>query len=287
MNLNETKKEFFFNSLLPKVVSASSPRAINLYDDFRVYIRSIGYGDIRSAEIANRQFAALTDYLERQLSDWDAQGVPRPLTRTDQENVFLAWPHEQFLRYSGLEKSIDRNFCDFFQYVQTLNGKQFLIVCALWLKVLGFRKIFICDSRGDEGVDLLGLLQDGGLRSLIAVVQAKTSSEPIGRGLVLSEYGKYMMLPHTEKYIQYRRVLEIDSSIEGASWNYMLISNQTFNWSARQVASKLGILLRSVHQISYTLTRHYSRADIQTEIERLETSLKSDLTTNFFSHLKI
>ena len=100
MNLNETKKEFFFNSLLPKVVSASSPRAINLYDDFRVYIRSIGYGDIRSAEIANRQFAALTDYLERQLSDWDAQGVPRPLTRTDQENVFLAWPHEQFLRYS-------------------------------------------------------------------------------------------------------------------------------------------------------------------------------------------
>ena len=64
--------------------------------------------------------------------------------------------------------------------------------------MLGFRKIFICDSRGDEGVDLLGLLQDGGLRSLIAVVQAKTSSEPIGRGLVLSEYGKYMMLPHTE-----------------------------------------------------------------------------------------
>ena len=287
MSPSEAKKTFFHENLLPTVLSASAPRAINLFDEFRVYIRSIGLGEIRSSEIANDQFVALTDYLERHLTDWDAQGVPRPLTRTDQEHIFLAWPHEHFCRYSGLEETIDGNFCDLFEYVQALNGKQFLILCTLWLKTLGFRKIYICDARGDEGVDVLGLLESGGLRSLVAVVQAKTSNEPIGRGMVLAEYGKYMMLPHTEKYIQYRRALDIDSRIEGAAWNYMILSNQTFNWAARKVAAKLGILLRSIHQLTYVLTRQYSKTQIQREIERLEKSLRSDLTSNFFAHLRI
>ena len=189
MSPSEVKKAFLFQNLLPTVLSASAPRAINLYDEFRGYIRSIGLGEIRSAEIANDQFVALTDYLERQLADWDAQGVPRPLTRTDQERIFLAWPHEHFRRYSGLDETIDENFCDLFDYVQVLNGRQFLVLCALWLKTLGFRKIYICDSRGDEGVDVLGLLEDGGLRSLVAVVQAKTSSEPIGADLYWRNMG--------------------------------------------------------------------------------------------------
>ena len=287
MNHSEIKKNFWYENLLPIILSTSAPRAINLFDEFRVYIKNVGFGEIRSAEVANSQFDALTDYLERQLADWDAQGVPRPLTRTDQEHIFLVWSHEHFLRYSGLDDAIDENFCDLFRYVQTLNGRQFLILCALWLKALGFRKIYICDSRGDEGVDVLGLLEDGGLRSLVAVVQAKTSNDAIGRGLVLGEYGKYMMLPHTEKYIQYRRTLEIDSRIEGVAWNYMIVANQTFNWAARQVAAKLGILLRSIHQVTYILAKQYLKVQIEEEIERLESSLRADLTTNFFSHLRI
>ena len=287
MNLSEVKKTFVYERLLPTILCSSAPSALNVRDEFRIYIRDSGISDILSAEIANEQFGSLVDYLENHLVDWDAQGIPRPITRTDQEHVFLAWPHASFLRYSGLREAIDQNFCELFEYLQELDGKQFLIVCALWLKILGCRRIFICDSRGDEGVDVLGLLEEGALRSLVAVVQAKTASQPIGRGLVLAEYGKYKMLPHTEKYVQYRRALEVDSRIEGATWSYMILANQTFNWSARKVAARLGILLRSVHQITFLLAKRYAKLRIENEVDRLTPTVRADLAMNVFQQLRI
>lgn len=287
MKASKAQQTFLYDELLPNILSSTAPGAINLRDEFRGYIRRQGVGDMRSLEVANDQFGQLVESLERHMADWDAQGIPRPLTETDQDYIFLAWPHVQFLRYSGLTERIDDNFCELFGYIRTLDGKQFLVVCALWLKCVGFKKIFICDARGDEGVDVLGLLEEGGLRSLVAVVQAKTSKEPIGRGLVLTEYGKYQMLPHTERYIQYRRALELDSRVEGVSWSYMILANQSFNWGARTVASKLGILLRSVHQLSFLLAQRYSRAEVENAVNRLSSSIRVDLEANFFDRLGV
>ena len=287
MKPNEANRAFVYERLIPTILSRSAPHALNLRDEFRVYLSGKGIGEVRSTEVANEHFRLVTEQVERHLAEWDAQGIPRPLAPTDQEHIFVVWPHAQFLRYSGLTATIDGNFCDLFEYIRTLDGKEFLIICALWLKVLGFRKIFICDSRGDEGVDVLGILEAGGLSSLVAVVQAKTSNQLIGRGLVLSEYGKYMMLPHTEKYIQYRRALDIDARIEGATWSYMILANHSFNWGARRVASKLGILLRSVHQITFSLANRYSKEQIEREVTRLARSIRADLSLNFFGNLRI
>ena len=287
MKPSDANRAFVYERLIPTVLSRSAPHALNLRDEFRAYLKGRGIGEVRSAEFASEHFRLLTEQIEHHLGEWDAQGIPRPLTPTDQEHIFLVWPHAKFLRYSGLTATIDGNFCDLFEYFRALDGKEFLIVCALWLKVLGFRKIFICDSRGDEGVDVLGILESGGLSSLVAVVQAKTSNQPIGRGLVLSEYGKYMMLPHTEKYIQYRRALDIDARIEGATWSYMILANHSFNWGARKVASKLGILLRSVHQITFSLASRYSKEQIEKEVARLTKLIRADLSTNFYGSLRI
>ena len=171
-------RSFLNAKLVPQVVSPTAPGKLNLLDAFTAHIREEeGWGPIRASEFANDQFDQMCEFLERHLRDWDSQGVPRPLAQTDQDHVFVAWPHEQFLRYSGLSERIDANFCELFEYIQSLNGRSFLVICALWLKCIGFRRILICDSGGDEGVDVLAVLEQGGLRSLIAVIQAKTAQK--------------------------------------------------------------------------------------------------------------
>ena len=287
----KAQNKFLFSNLVPRIVSPTAPQAINLRYEFSQHFERQGLAALVANELANDQFVQLCGTLERHLQDWDLQGVPRPLAQTDQDHIFVAWPHEEFCRHSGLSERINTNFCDIFEYTRSLTGNQFLVICALWLKCGGFNSIFICDSVGDEGVDVLGLLDGGELRSLVASVQAKTSSDPIGRGLVLAEYGKYMMLPHTEKYVEYRRALGVDSRVEGVSWSFMVLGNNSFNSGARRVSNRLGILLRSIHQISYSLANNYTKADIKGEVDRLcgprGDELKPDLTTNFLSKLQI
>lgn len=284
MKPSDARRSFVFEKLVPRILSPAGPKALNVRDEFRDHFVENGLGPVRSEEMANDHFGQLCDSIERHLSDWDAQGVPRPLTQSDQDHIYLVWSHNQFPRYSGLRESIDRNFCEIFQYVQTLDGSQFVVICAIWLKCVGFRKILVCDARGDEGVDLLGLLEHGGLRSLVVVVQAKTSKSLVGRGLVLAEYGKYLMLPHTEKYIEYRRALDLDRRIEGNSWVYMLLSNQPFDAGARRVSSRLGILLRSIHQIAFFLAKKYTKKQVVDEVERLSPP-RADPNYNFYNKL--
>ncbi len=292
MNPSSASWSFLNSSLVPRVISPSAPGTLNLFEAFIAHLEEdAGWGPIRSTEFVTEHFSQLCDVIERHFGDWDAQGVPRPIAQTDQEHVFVAWPHDQFQRYSGLSESIDSNFCEVFELIRGLNGRPFLVICALWLKCMNFRTIYISDSRGDQGVDLLGLLEQGGLRSLIAVVQAKTSNDAITGGIVIREYGKYKSLIHTPKYMEYRRALHVDGSIQGGTWAYLIMANREFNGAARVVARQLGILLRSVHQISFDIAKKYTRGQIAAEVERIvneeEGAPKANLTRNFFSQLRI
>ncbi len=292
MNLNNSSRTFLISKLVPCVVSPSAPKVLNLFDAFIAHVsEEKKWGPIRSTEFVTKHFGHLCDLLERHFSDWDVQGIPRPIAQTDQERVFVAWPHEQFRRFSGLEETIDRNFCEVFEFIQSLSGRPFLIICALWLKCMKFRTIYISDAKGDEGVDLLGLLDQGGLRALIAVVQAKTSNEAVTKGTVMAEYGKYKSLIHTEKYMEYRKALDIDGSIQGSTWTYVIMANQAFNGPARVAARQLGILLRSLHQISFDIAKEYTKSQIESEVNRIvnaeEGAPRVDLTTNFYNQLRI
>ena len=292
MNPNRASWAFLDSKLVPSVVSPAAPSALNLFDAFVSHLREDeGWGPIRATDYVTEHFTKLCDVIERHLLDWDAQGIPRPIAQTDQDHIFVAWPHSQFRRYSGLSEIIDGNFCEVFDFVKGVDGRAFLVICALWLKCMEFREIYVCDGRGDEGVDLLGMLNQGGLRSLIAVVQAKTSNNTVNRGTVLSEYGKYKSLFHTPKYLEYRRALGIDGSIQGGTWMYVIMANHSFSGSARIAARTLGVLLRSVHQISFEIAKKYTKAQIAVEVDRIvnaeEGAPRADLTVNFYRQLEI
>ena len=292
MNPNRASWAFLNSKLVPSVVSPYAPSTLNLFDAFVSHLKEdVGWGPIRAADFVEEHFVQLCEVIETHFCDWDAQGIPRPIAQTDQDHVFVAWPHDQFRRFSGLQEIIDGNFCEVFDFVKGVDGRAFLVICALWLKGMDFREIYICDGRGDEGVDLLGMLNQGGLRSLIAVIQAKTSNRTVTRGTVVSEYGKYKSLIHTPKYMEYRRALGIDGSIQGGTWAYVIMANQSFNETARVAARNLGVLLRSVHQISFDISKKYTKSQIAAEVDRIvnleEGAPKADLTVNFCRQLKI
>ena len=223
----------------------------------------------QATDFAGKQISQISDYLEKHLKDWDEQGVPRPIAHTDQDHVFIAWPHSQFGRFSGQKNHIDSNFCELYEYLQNLNGRLFVIVCGLWLKVVGSASIFVCDSKGDQGIDLLGILGNSSLRSLILAVQSKTSNHPITVGTILTEFGKFRGLTSTQRYQEYRRALKLENSIVGNSWNYLIVANQVFDNRARIVATKLGILLKSIHQIAFDLSSCYSQVEVGNEVDRI------------------
>lgn len=285
--MNEIHRSFVYENLMPRIISPMAPDIINLQLAFRDHIIDQGENSLQSEEMAGNQIDHLCRSLEQHLSYWDAQGIPHPFTQTDQKNIFLTWRHAQFYKYSGLSQTIDANFCEIFEYIQSLDGSQFLVVCALWLKCAGFHKIYICDARGDKGVDILGLLEEGALRSLVMVIQAKTSKEPITQGQVFNEYRKYLMLPDTSKYIQYRRALEMDTRVDGSSWTYTILANNSFNYHAQKTSRECGILLRSIHQITFLLTGKYTKNQIEKEVMHLSPSVRADLESNFYSKLSI
>lgn len=287
MNTREIRRSFLHDKLIPLILSPSPPKAVNLRDEFRKHIEDQGQGRLRSAELAEEHLKPLCEFVENHLCDWDAQGIPRPLAQADGGNVFLVWLHDRFLYYSGTETRIDRNFCAIYRYLQSLDGTQFLVACSMWLKCIGFRRIYISDSSGDSGVDLLGIAEDGGLRSLIVAIQAKTSRNPIGKGVILNEWAKYKLLPRSERYSAYRRALGVESLIDGNSWNYLVLANQPFSWTAREVSRELGVLIRSVHQIAFLLAAHYSKSEIALEVDRLSPNLAADLTVNVYNTLSI
>lgn len=282
MRASESQTSFVHRTLLPKVVSPDAPRILNILDEYRDYIREEGLDEIEASEQANEQIDGVRRVLAHYLQNWDAQGVPIPIVEDiEQKNVFVAWPHTDFLRLSGLGETIDRNFCAIYRYLRTVDGRQFLVVCAIFLKCLGFDVVFICDGPEDEGVDLLGRMQNGGMRSLCVVVQAKTSQGRLGRGKVVSEYSKYMALPHAAKNRTYRDLLKIGTSREGTALVYMLVSNSDFDGAAQDAARKLGFLVRSNAQVAFTIAQRYTKEVVETEVNRLRREVGVNLATNF------
>ena len=286
--MSDLQDAFVHDSLLPRVVSPDAPGAVNLLDEYRRYIQQTGMSEIEATEKADRQIHGVRRSLDRYLEDWEAQGVPRPIVAdTEQEHIFVVWPHAEFERFSGRDEGIDRNFCEIYRYLQGMDGRRFLIVCALWLKCLGFGTTFICDGRQDEGVDLLARLEKGGLRALSVVVQSKTSKGRLGRGTVVSEYCKFLALPNSGKNRTYRELLRVESSRDGAALVYLLLTNSEFDAAAQDAARKLGFLVRSNAQLSFVIGKRCSKEQVEQEVNRLQGRIGVDLGTNFAQLIRI
>lgn len=272
-----------FNVFLPWIVGPDCPTRINLLTSFKGYINSKIADTIKSEELAIKWLPDLTKKLDSRLFDWNSLGIPYPFWPSDEnKELMLTWRHPKYEELTGY-KPLNDNFINIINWIEKLNAREFLIVCAVLMKGLGASKIFITDGPSDGGIDLIARIEQSPFNSIVFFVQAKTvqdKTKQISRDTILMEYGKYLSMPHEEVYQKYRRALDVDRSSDGASYCYAVISNTEFHNSAKDISSKIGILLRSKIQTAYFLS-HIVQA---TDLDRIKMDLKNylgvDLTLN-------
>ena len=273
---------FIYGDLIPDLLSAGSPGIVNLQRRFSAYLRKSGQSALAAEENAEKWFETLRIRLEAELLSWVRRGLPRPASLGADQRTLVTWQHPDYEVLTGLP-TLGSAFVEILHWLRQLDSRQFLIPSAVFLAHLGASRIYITDSSGDEGIDLVGTIETGPLKSAGLFVQAKTTSRRGGvtRDSVLLEYAKYVSLPHTEKYRQYIRTLGIDSTIDGSTMIYAITANTRFNNPAREVAARLGILLRSDIQLArYVQLKYGTIESVEKMHERLEPRLRMDLVTN-------
>jgi len=275
---------FLREMLLAKVVAPDCQPKLNIQTEFRDYIVTSGAPKFSAEQHAILWYPQLTMVLEERLKDWDELGIPRPMELSDQFTC-LTWRHPKYTKVTGRDP-LAQNYIDVYDWVRTRKERDFLFVCACVLILAGADPVCITDGRGDEGADLIARLAKGLMRSAMLVVQSKTSSDPISRDMVLLEYGKYAGLLMSPKMIEYRRALGLEHSSDGSANCYMFLSNTEFSPSARDVASRLGVLIRCSRQIAFWLAAQTTRMQLETAFTQCQQDLDQNPETNLATKLR-
>lgn len=267
--------------LTPTILGPSSPKTINHEVRFSRFLSS---QKIRQAEEkASDWQTQLSIVLSKRTHDWQALGIPPPIVpNPDTPQVGITWSHPKYLEITGLEP-IDSNFCEILNWLESLNGQDFLFPCAAFLKIIGATDIRITDGKGDEGIDLIGRITNGPTKSVVFWGQSKTKqSTPstISRDTVLIDYSKYIGLPNTEIYRKYRKALGLDDSVDGLSPSYIFFTNSDFAFGARKSANDLGILLRCRRQIAFWLSFYSTSDKLKQTLIEIRPKLKNSLDHN-------
>jgi hypothetical protein len=198
---------------------------------------------------------------------------------TDRKGLLAGWVHDRHLDLTGYPP-VSEEFIEIYHWLSSLNEREFLLPVVCFLKLVGCDAIFVTDGTGDEGIDCLGRIGVGPLRSIVLFVQAKSKIDHVPRDLVLQEYGKYAALPRTPKFHSYLEALGVERSMDGAAFNYVIIASNEFQASAQQVSARLGVLLRSRRQLAYFLSQQTSLANLKALHARSLIPPRPDLSTN-------
>lgn len=285
----EAVTQFIYENLLPDLLSVDSPEAFNLQTSFASYLkeRADSQTKLEADEHAEKWLGNLRTILEKELESWQIRDVPQPAWIDPDQRTLITWKHPNFETFTGFPSPGIEYFA-ILDWLTGLNASEFLVPNAVFLAHLGADRIYFTEGRGDEGIDLIGTIDNGPLKSTCIFIQAKTKANHsrISRDTVLLEYAKYILLPRTEKFREYRRTLNIDSSIDGNAIIYVITANTGFDNSAREVARQLGILLRSHIQLARFVQLKYNTIEQVREMHtRLKPHLKPDLSNNIVRFL--
>lgn len=279
----EAVRRFIHEHLVPAVVSTEPPIAVNVLARFAAYLVSEGAPPIVAEERAEEWRQLLIDRVTKELIRWEEVGTSRPAWFAEDERTLLTWSHPKFSDRTGFP-SMGLLYFEALQWIRVLEGKHFLIPCAVFLRSIGADPIYITDGTGDEGIDLIGMVNGGALHSTTVFVQAKSGGGQMSRDAMLLEYAKYKHLFRTNKYGEYLSALP--KSPSGSSFVYAVAARAGFAPAAQDAAARLGILLRSDIQLAQYIEERYQTISSVRDMEgRMSTHLQADLTYNVVRHL--
>ena len=271
---------FVLESLERSALRIDGPKTINIHAAFAAFLEGHGVDRLVAGELAEQQFALVRRKVVAQVERWRSQGVDSPMDLVLENEVMLVtWRHDRFEELTGFPQS-QVDFIEVHEWIGDQKGSDFLIPCLAFLKSMSCDPIFITDGARDEGIDCIGLISRGALKSTVVFVQARSSSSLFDGDPLLQEYAKYASLPRTEKYMRYLDALGLGRLKDGAAFLYAVLINSDFKYSAQQNAARLGVLIRSRRQIAQVVSPIANVERLGDWKNRLAIPAKGDLTTN-------
>ncbi len=282
----EAIKAYLYTYLFPHLSSPNCASKINIQNSFRDFLYSDDIPLRKADEQSDRWNSNLLKRIEDNLDAWEALGVPRPMDRSADQQIYITWRHPKYLDITG-RIPLTEEFAQIDEWIKAQSERDFLLVAACYLKLMGANQIYITDASGDGGIDLVGHLKDGPLRSTVYLVQAKTSKDLIDRNAIFTEFGKYFANRNSKIFEEYRRILKLHKSMDGVHYCYIFISNSEFKPNARKVAAELGVLLRSRRQVAYWFAERTNRATLDTIEKKFAGQLNKDLERNIAASIQL
>jgi len=255
---------------------------INLKRALRLRLREVGFPDLKSTELADEWVERLQEEINNRLKEWDLLGIPRPLIETNSTVTLFTFRHPKYSSLVGVN-SLPSEYVGVLEFVKALSTRDFLLVPICLLYLAGCDPIIFTDGAGDEGVDCMGQVTAGPMRSLCIFVQAKAGSSltSLDKNTVRVEYAKFQdLLQPKATFSQYLAALGKSSSMDGRSVCYVVACNSEFERPAREYAFEKGILLRSIRQSAFWLSQHLSVENLEEMRNAISPYLKRDLNCN-------
>lgn len=259
----------FARALIKDKILVTTPKnVINPSLEFSNYLIAEGRDRQESIEFAERNKNNLISQLRDLCSEWKELGLDMPLCVTN-HNI-ITWQHPSFQNYSQ-HPPIGADFTKILAIIRNTDAKSFLGVVAIYLSAIGCKKIFITDTSGDGGIDLIASLGRGDLHQICFFVQAKTST---GNGAkkeaLLTDYSKYLLIRRLKIWDRYIKACGLDKSISGISSVFIFSTNAEFRPGIRESALGLEVMLRSGRQIANSTSKVYTSGQVQHILEQLD-----------------
>jgi hypothetical protein len=279
--MDKVVRAFVIEVVEAQAMRTDGPKTINITRAFAQFLEERrGHSELEASEVAAKQVLLVRRQVGLQIGRWSDQGISPPMNFTvENEDIVVSWRHPRYEALTGYQPA-QAQFVKIYDWVGAQAQRAFLIPCIWFLKAIDCDPIFITDGARDEGIDCIGLINRGPLRSTAFFVQARSKSDLISGEPLQQEYAKYAALPRTSKYMAYLNALGTPGSKDGAGYLYCVLTNSDFKFAAQQQASRLGVLLRSRRQLAEVLSRHFTHEQLQEIAASIPIPAAGDLTTN-------
>ena len=173
-----------------------APITVNVLNAFASFLVRQGVDELHAYEMAEKQENLVDRVLVDVTKEWNALGIPPPIGYSEDRNIWLTWRHPKYFQLTG-QYPLRQKYIRVLNWLSSLDARGYLLPGVLFLNILRCNPIFITDGPNDEGVDCIGRIADGPLRSVVVFLQVKTrqgTQNRMGKDVILQEYGKYLVL---------------------------------------------------------------------------------------------
>lgn len=259
------------------------PKLLNARNVFIEFLVQRGFAKFQSEEFAEKNIGRVLSEISEVSKEWQALGIPLPFFIKDQSGSIISWTHPKFEEISRREKISDE-FYDVWNWVKEFDEKRLLFLNSVFLYSIGCEKIFITDSPGDCGVDILGCINKGPFKGVTFLVQAKSAQSKVNKESLFSDYTKYLLLQRQGQWEKYLNAIDGEHSHDGIGIIFVFTSNLEFTENIKKAAMDLPIMLRSGKQLAYALAP-YGLSNLQSAYSRIS-PVKPSLTDNLFREFR-